>query len=153
MPKNFTSLFRKQGWLHGYPSRVLVGGGSGESHSSIWAGAVSLGKLINAETEKRGPTNQRRDKAACAKKWKDLRPSSACKVKIISIVFYRSHFLFFVAFFFTFPCSLKYLRIQRRSVCGDWVGKCENAHFQPCPPVRDWYWPCIRPCFRSYPKW
>ena len=22
----------------------------------------------------------------------------------------------------------------------------ENAHFRPCPPVRNW-WPCIRPCF------
>ena len=33
------------------------------------------------------------------------------------------------------------------SVRGDRVGKCENAHFRPCPPVRNWYWPCIRPCF------
>ena len=24
--------------------------------------------------------------------------------------------------------------------------KCENAQYRPCPPVRDWYWPCIRPC-------
>ena len=22
----------------------------------------------------------------------------------------------------------------------------ENMHFRPCPPVRDWYWPCIRLC-------
>ena len=29
---------------------------------------------------------------------------------------------------------------------GDRVEKCENAHFCPCPPVRNWYWPCIRPC-------
>ena len=35
----------------------------------------------------------------------------------------------------------------RWSVRGDRVGKCENAHFRPCPPVRNWYWPCIRPCF------
>ena len=36
----------------------------------------------------------------------------------------------------------------RRSVGhGDQVGKCENAHFHPCPPVRNWYWPCIRPCY------
>ena len=27
------------------------------------------------------------------------------------------------------------------------VKKWENAHFRPCPPVRDWYWPCIRPCY------
>ena len=26
------------------------------------------------------------------------------------------------------------------------VKKWENAHFRPCPPVRNW-WPCIRPCF------
>ena len=26
------------------------------------------------------------------------------------------------------------------------VEKWENTHFRPCPPVRDWYWPCIRPC-------
>ena len=32
---------------------------------------------------------------------------------------------------------------------GDWVGKSENAHFRPCPSVRDWYWPCIRPCFEK----
>ena len=25
------------------------------------------------------------------------------------------------------------------------VEKWENAHFRPCPPVRNW-WPCIRPC-------
>ena len=30
---------------------------------------------------------------------------------------------------------------------GPSVENCENAHFRPCPPVRDWYWPCIRPCF------
>ena len=28
----------------------------------------------------------------------------------------------------------------------DRVKKWENAHFHPCPPVRNW-WPCIRPCF------
>ena len=22
-------------------------------------------------------------------------------------------------------------------------------HFRPCLPVRDWYWPCIRPCCDS----
>ena len=37
-------------------------------------------------------------------------------------------------------------RLVGWSVRGDRVGKCENAHFRPCPPVRDWYWPCIRPC-------
>ena len=26
------------------------------------------------------------------------------------------------------------------------VEKWENAHFRPCPPVRNW-WPCIRPCY------
>ena len=26
------------------------------------------------------------------------------------------------------------------------VEKWENAHFRPCPSVRNW-WPCIRPCF------
>ena len=30
------------------------------------------------------------------------------------------------------------------SVRSDRVGKWENTHFRPCPPVRDWYWPCIR---------
>ena len=30
------------------------------------------------------------------------------------------------------------------SVCNDRVGKCEKAHFRPCPPVRNW-WPCIQP--------
>ena len=26
-------------------------------------------------------------------------------------------------------------------------GTADHAdHFRPCPPVRDWYWPCIRPC-------
>ena len=35
----------------------------------------------------------------------------------------------------------------RPSVRGDRVGKCKNAHFRPCPPVRNWNWPCIRPCF------
>ena len=28
------------------------------------------------------------------------------------------------------------------------VEKWENAHFRPCPPVRNW-WPCIRPCSSS----
>ena len=26
------------------------------------------------------------------------------------------------------------------------VEKCENAHFHSCPPIRNWYWPWIRPC-------
>ena len=34
-------------------------------------------------------------------------------------------------------------RLVRR---GDRVEKWENAHFRPCPPVRNW-WPCLRPCF------
>ena len=34
------------------------------------------------------------------------------------------------------------------SVCYARVEKWENAHFRPCPPVRNW-WPCIRPCFNS----
>ena len=35
-----------------------------------------------------------------------------------------------------------------RPLVGPWtrVEKWGNAHFRPCPPVRDW-WPCIRPCF------
>ena len=37
----------------------------------------------------------------------------------------------------------------RLSVHGDRVGKCGNTHFRPCPPVRNWYWPCIRPCLSS----
>ena len=37
------------------------------------------------------------------------------------------------------------------SVHGDRVGKCENTHFRPCPPVRDWYWPCIQPCCITAP--
>ena len=32
------------------------------------------------------------------------------------------------------------------SVRNHWVEKWENAHFRPCPPVRNW-WPCIRPCY------
>ena len=32
------------------------------------------------------------------------------------------------------------------SVRDDRVGKCEMVHFRPCPPVRNWYWSCIRPC-------
>ena len=34
----------------------------------------------------------------------------------------------------------------------------KNLHFRPCPPVRDWYWPCIWPCFHmrgtapAYPR-
>ena len=28
--------------------------------------------------------------------------------------------------------------------------KCENAQFRPCPPGRDWYWPCIRPCCKLF---
>ena len=39
--------------------------------------------------------------------------------------------------------------LVRPSVRDDRVGKCENAHFRPCPPVRNWYWPCIRPCFEG----
>ena len=39
----------------------------------------------------------------------------------------------------------------RPSVCpsvrGDRVGKCENSHFRSCPPVCNWYWPCIQPRF------
>ena len=35
----------------------------------------------------------------------------------------------------------------RASVGNDRVRKCENAHFQPCPPVRDWYWSCSRSCY------
>ena len=31
------------------------------------------------------------------------------------------------------------------SVHNDQVGNRENAHFCPCPPVRNW-WPCIWPC-------
>ena len=35
----------------------------------------------------------------------------------------------------------------RLSVCHwTWVEKYENSHFRPCPPVRNWCWPCIRPC-------
>ena len=30
------------------------------------------------------------------------------------------------------------------------VEKWKNQRFRPCPPVRDWYWPCIRPCFLKY---
>ena len=30
--------------------------------------------------------------------------------------------------------------------------KCEDAHFRPCPPVRDWYWPCIQPCFSLFER-
>ena len=37
------------------------------------------------------------------------------------------------------------------AVHDDRVWKCENAHFRPCPPVRNWYWPCTRPCFRNVP--
>ena len=32
------------------------------------------------------------------------------------------------------------------SVRNDWVGKCENAHLRPCPPVRN----CFRPCFTYF---
>ena len=28
----------------------------------------------------------------------------------------------------------------------------ENMHFHPCPPVRDWCWPCIWPYFKVW-KW
>ena len=27
-----------------------------------------------------------------------------------------------------------------------WIEKFENSHFRPCPPARNWCWPCIRPC-------
>ena len=35
-----------------------------------------------------------------------------------------------------------------RSVRHARVEKWENAHFRPCPSVRNW-WPCIRPCSRT----
>ena len=35
--------------------------------------------------------------------------------------------------------------LVRPLVRNDRVEKWENAHFRPCPPVRNW-WPCIRPC-------
>ena len=42
-------------------------------------------------------------------------------------------------------------RSVRRSVRhGDRVGKCGNALFCSCPPVRNWYWPRIRPCFLRF---
>ena len=55
-------------------------------------------------------------------------------------------------------CSLlTYFQVWTRNSIGgflcpsvghsDRVGKCENALFRPCPPVRNRYWPCIRPCF------
>ena len=28
----------------------------------------------------------------------------------------------------------------------------KNVHFCPCPPVRNWYWPCIRPCFNVFAR-
>ena len=44
------------------------------------------------------------------------------------------------------------------SICqfvGPWalVQKCENAHFRPCPPICNWYWLCIRPCFHFDLRW
>ena len=38
--------------------------------------------------------------------------------------------------------------LVRPSVGNDRVRKCENPHFRPCPPVRNW-WPCFRPCSPS----
>ena len=32
------------------------------------------------------------------------------------------------------------------SISNDRVQKCENVPAQ-CPPVRDWYWLCIQPCY------
>ena len=34
------ALIIKQGWIHGYPSRVRVGRGHIRGHQIIWAGAV-----------------------------------------------------------------------------------------------------------------
>ena len=41
------------------------------------------------------------------------------------------------------------------SPSGSLPKKWKNMHFRPCPPIRDWYWPCIRPCsfkFSPFPS-
>ena len=46
-------FFLKQGWIHGYPSRVWVGRGSDKIDlPSSWAGAVMQKPPINAEKAK-----------------------------------------------------------------------------------------------------
>ena len=80
------------------------------------------------------------------------------KTFFFSIFFLSLSFLFFplftTIFLYLLVADTQLYKRLCPSVCpsvgwlvrGDRVGKCENAHFRPCPPVRDWYWPCIRPC-------
>ena len=49
-------------------------------------------------------------------------------------------------FFFIVADTLSVRRSVGQFVRNHRVKKWENAHFRPCPPVRNW-WPCIRPCF------
>ena len=51
--------FKEQGRIHGYPSRVRVGRGSGDGYLG---GSGELKKLINAEKVKWGPTNRPKDR-------------------------------------------------------------------------------------------
>ena len=54
--KLLIAIQKKQGRIHGYPSRERVGRSSaGEGYWVIWAGAI---KLKNAEKVKRGPINR-----------------------------------------------------------------------------------------------
>ena len=88
-----------------------------------------------------------------------------------SLIFYFLFIIIFFLFFFFFifsssdssPPSIIFFffldastHLYKRlcpsvdpSVRGDRVWKRENAHFRPCPSIRNWYWPCIRPCLSA----
>ena len=64
-----------------------------------------------------------------------------------SICFFPPARKLMISTFFLVADTQLYKRLcpsVRPSVRGHWVEKWENAHFHPCPPVRNWYWPCIR---------
>ena len=64
--KNAAVAQKKQGRIHGYPSRVRLGRGSdGEGYRGVWAGAGSSKTLKNAEKVKWGRTDGRTDIAVC----------------------------------------------------------------------------------------
>ena len=71
------------------------------------------------------------------------------KMRFVAPMAFFLLFNFVSYFFFLFSCghaTLSEALTVRPSVRNARVEKWENAHFRPCPPVRNW-WLCIRPCF------
>ena len=68
--KSWGQKKKKQGRIHGYPSRVQVGRGHNWGHQIIWAGAVKpkipkTQKKVKCDGPTDGRTDWRTDKAGC----------------------------------------------------------------------------------------